>query len=543
MRRLPIPNALTLVLVTLILVNYFGVFADLDWTWQVRTGQLIVDMGQLRTPETFSYTIAGTEVHDFEWLYEVILYFAWSVFGLGGLKFLKVLLVFTPLFLVGRQLQREGVRWHGIVLALGAAVFTLAPAWNLRPLYCTTIGLLLVATMLHNHCTGKQPLSWWLVAVMLVWSNLHPGVITGQGLILGAIGWEWLNQWLRWNTPLDPSLARRVCDPSLARRACVGSLWRLTLIGSVAFAATFLSPDPIERFRYPFKPELAHPIMRIFSEMQPLYTFLSKPPYAVAVIYLVAALVMLTIVFRFRHYRVWELALFAGLAFLGNFAFRSAMDWLLVMLALGTPQIARLLAQAARTMRARIGIAGMLRVDRSLKKTLASPLFRWQPAWISATLVALLAMSLFPPLSRAMPLQNSGEWPVAALNHIEESGIAGRFFAPPDYGAYVGWRLGARGKIYTDTRGFFFPPVLLEDSHFIPQLGPEWRQRLDRVLYQYQSDFLLLETQGPRGALWQLLEKHVPRPLYRDQQTVLLGADQVRDGLRAIDQTFRAASR
>ncbi|MCI0352972.1 MAG: hypothetical protein L0Z53_26420, partial [Acidobacteriales bacterium] len=325
MRRIPTPNVLTLVLLTLILVNYFGVFADLDWTWQVRTGALIVDMGQLRTPETFSYTIAGTEVHDFEWLYEVILYFVWSLFGLGGLKFLKVLLVFTPLFLVGRQLKLEGVRWHGIVLALGAAVFTLAPAWNLRPLYCTTIGLLLVATMLHNHCTGKQPLSWWLVAVMLVWSNLHPGVITGQGLILGAIGWEWMNKWLRWNTPLHVGQA---FEPAGQTRMSA-PLVRLTVIGGVAFAATFLSPDPIERFRYPFKPELAHPIMRIFAEMQPLYTFLAKPPYAVAVIYLVAVLVLLSVVFRFRHYRMWELALFAGLAFLGNFAFRSAMDWLL----------------------------------------------------------------------------------------------------------------------------------------------------------------------------------------------------------------------
>jgi hypothetical protein len=35
-RRLP--NALSLVVIVLILVTYFGVFADLDWTWQIRTG-------------------------------------------------------------------------------------------------------------------------------------------------------------------------------------------------------------------------------------------------------------------------------------------------------------------------------------------------------------------------------------------------------------------------------------------------------------------------------------------------------------------------
>jgi len=29
--------------------------------------------------------------------------------------------------------------------------------------------------------------------LMLVWGNTHPGIITGQGLLAGAIAWEWLN--------------------------------------------------------------------------------------------------------------------------------------------------------------------------------------------------------------------------------------------------------------------------------------------------------------------------------------------------------------
>ena len=52
---------------------------------------------------------------------------------------------------------------------------------------------------------------------MLAWANLHPGVVMGQGLLAGAIGWEWLNRRLRLNTPLD-------------RRA----LWRLTWLGGLA---------------------------------------------------------------------------------------------------------------------------------------------------------------------------------------------------------------------------------------------------------------------------------------------------------------------
>lgn len=513
MKRLP--NVFSLFLILLLAVGYFGVFADLDWSWQVRTGELIVQTGSLRTPDTFSYTIAGTQVHDFEWLYEVILYLTWSVFGIGGLKFLKLFVIATPLYLVARQQQREGMRWHGIALSLLVAVLVLAPAWNLRPLFVTTIGLLLVSTMLHNHCKENGGgLSWWLPVVMLVWANMHPGVITGQGLLFGAIAWEWLNQSLRWNPPLDRP-----------------RLWRLTTIGGIGLAATFLSPDPIERLRYPFKPELAHPIMRIFVEMQPLYTFLGKPPFAVGLIYVVAALVLLTMVLRFRAYRLWEVALFAGLAFLGNFAFRSAMDWLLVMLALGMPHVKELLAQAARSWRHSRTTATLLRIDRRAKKLFLSPLFRWQPAWPAVTVAAFLVVSLIPPLSRQMPLRDSEEWPVAALNECEKLRLEGRFFAPPNYGAYVGWRLGERGKVYVDTRGFFFPPMLLEDSVLLPQLAPGWEQRLKRVLDEYGTQYFLLETDGPRGALWKRISPRVARPLYLDQHTVLLTAQQVRTGL------------
>jgi hypothetical protein len=244
-----------------------------------------------------------------------------------------------------------------------------------------------------------------------------------------------------------------------------------------------------------------------------------------------------------RYYRLWELALLAGLAFLANVAFRGAMDWLLVMLVLGVPHIKELLGQAARCRRRSGAVTWLLHVDRRIKQLLGSPWFRWQPIWPAAGLLVLLVISIIPPLARAMPRQNAADWPVAALDHIEKAGLHGRFFAPPDYGAYVGWRLGERAKVYTDTRGFFFPPMLIEDSHFIPQLGPAWRQRLNRVLDEYHTDYFLLETTGPRGALWHALKDHGATPLFVDEQAVLLSATQVWRSLGKLDGGAVAAAR
>jgi hypothetical protein len=510
------PTVLSLCLIVLLAANYFGTFADLDFTWQIRTGQQIVEQGRLRVPDSFSYTISGQLVPDFEWLYEVVLWLVWSGFGFGGLKLLKVILVASPLVILALRLRSQGIRAHGIILTLVIAIGVTSPAWNLRPLYCTTIGLLLVSWWLHDHCTGRRPLTWWLPVIMLLWSNLHPGVITGQGLLAGAITWEWANRWLGWNPPLG-------------RRAC----WRLTGIGGLGLLATFLSPDPLDRLLYPFRPELSHPIQRIFAEMQPLYTFLGKPPYLTLIAYVVAILVGVTIVLRFRHYRLWELAFLLGLAALANMAYRSLQDWLLVMLALGVPQLVALLAQAARQDRRRAWVAGLLHADAASRRALGSPMFRLKLAWPLAFAALLTIASLIPPLSRRMPIQDGADWPVAAVDEIERLGLHGRFFGPADYGSYVTWRLPDRAKSYVDTRGFFFPPTLIEDTHFIPQLAADWQTRLGRVLDEYRTDYFLLETTGARGELWRALAPHV-KPLYCDDETVLISAAQVRHGVALI---------
>src|SRR5215470_5509385 len=81
---LPSPNLLTLLFLLL-------PFADLDFTWQVRTGGEIVRSGNLRVEDSFTYTIDGKHLPDFEWLYEVVLWGVWTVSGYGGLHLLKTL--------------------------------------------------------------------------------------------------------------------------------------------------------------------------------------------------------------------------------------------------------------------------------------------------------------------------------------------------------------------------------------------------------------------------------------------------------------------
>src|SRR5438105_11964521 len=112
-----LPNLFSILVVLLLAFNYFVPFADLDFTWQIRTGEQIVRTGELQPSESFTYTIAGRQVPEFEWLYEVLLWSIWSILGHGGLKFLKTIPVAAPFLLLALRLRREGVRWHGIALS------------------------------------------------------------------------------------------------------------------------------------------------------------------------------------------------------------------------------------------------------------------------------------------------------------------------------------------------------------------------------------------------------------------------------------------
>src|SRR5271168_5209878 len=104
-----LPNGFSLAVIGLLAANYFTTFGDLDFAWQIRTGEIIVRTGDLRPPDQFSYTLGGRDLPDFEWLYEVILWLTWDHFGYGGLKLLKTVLVAGSLLLVAWRLRVAGL--------------------------------------------------------------------------------------------------------------------------------------------------------------------------------------------------------------------------------------------------------------------------------------------------------------------------------------------------------------------------------------------------------------------------------------------------
>jgi hypothetical protein len=513
LRQLSWPNAFSLIVLLVLGYMYCCPPSDLDFCWQVRSGERILDSGRIGQPDNFSYTIAGREIPDHEWLYEVILALLWRGLGDPGMKLARVFLFAAPPALLAWQLHARGVKRHGISLALFVSVLVLFYFERLRPLVCSTIGLQLVAGMLHDHCHLRRRLNWTLPLVMLIWGNLHPAVIMGQALILGAIGWEALAY-------------RRDRTPERGQALHCLMLW-----GGLGFLASLIAPDPVGRFLYPFASELRHPAQRLFIEIRPPWHFLGKPPHVIDGVVLLALTFGAILALRWRQLRGWEWGLVAGVSGLALAASRGTGDWLMITSALAIPEVGPLLRHLSRRRPAPRLCRLLLRVDRSVKKILRGPLLRPQPFWPAAIFASLACFSVIPIAAR-VPNREARHWPTAALNWIEQGNLPTpapwNIFTGSDEGTYLLWRLPGRARVYSDTRGFFYPGDLLMDSYHLPAADDDWSKRLESVL-DHGTQFFLLRRETK---FWKLIEPHAPAPLYSDDQFVILTAANVRQAAK-----------
>jgi hypothetical protein len=145
----------------------------------------------------------------------------------------------------------------------------------------------------------------------------------------------------------------------------------------------------------------------------------------------------------------------------------------------------------------------------------------------------LALVSLFPWGNR-MPFRELQEWPSSAVSWIEVNGLPSpapwKICSGINEGSYLIWRLPGQALVHADTRGFYYPGDILEDSYYLPLADSEWQQRLNRVLARGSEYFLLPAD----CALWQKMKRHIEAPLFLDDKSVIVTANQVQEAARQV---------
>jgi hypothetical protein len=432
-------------LVVVYAVNCFAqVAADPDLWGHLRFGAEIWETGGIPRTDGHSYTAWGERWINHEWLTEALFWAVYALAGSAGLVVLKVglgLLVLELLsslyFARERSLLAYGPCFVLFVLAA-------APGFMTRPQLMTYLGLALWLVALDRFFAGRRGAIWWTPLIMLLWVNLHGGVLAGIGLFAVVAALEtgrcWLGGERHW-LPLVVCFALSCL--ALLANPYGADLWRF-LHQSVSTPRDIDEWAPIVLLNTSHWPFKLMTLLFLATLARPT----PKRPWELAII-------SLTIVYGFRHQRHSVLAA-------------------IVM----TPYLACESAAAIR---------GLKGVQRRLRA--------FSPAFHRALGACLLGFVLFQ-VGRAAVTHwthrfsisvDTARYPVAAMRFMEANGIDGNILVPFEWGEYVVWKR-PRSRVSLDGRFDTVYPEEVIRAGFAFTAG---REGWNRVIEDFPTDIVL----------------------------------------------------
>lgn len=160
---------------------------DGDLFWHLATGRWIVEHGQVPTVDIFSFTFQGKPWVAHEWLSAVCFYGVYVAMGWGGIAVLTAIAVACALAQITSFLKRHLEPYLIVVLvalSLGLVFLHLLA----RPhVLAMPLGVYWTIRLLEAEETEQAP-SWSLLAVLVLWANLHGGYVLGILFVLVLAG-------------------------------------------------------------------------------------------------------------------------------------------------------------------------------------------------------------------------------------------------------------------------------------------------------------------------------------------------------------------
>lgn len=165
---------------------------DGDLQRHLATGRFIAQTGTVPTTELFAYPLAGKPFVATEWLAELILYFAYTIFGLSGTVLLSALLLATSFTLLYIELSSRLDSRIPLIFLVGGAAVVSSLHWIVRPYLFSMLFLVICLIWTDRLVRGKKLALWRLPVLMGIWVNVHGEFIAGILIILAYIaGWLW----------------------------------------------------------------------------------------------------------------------------------------------------------------------------------------------------------------------------------------------------------------------------------------------------------------------------------------------------------------
>ncbi len=158
--------------------------ADPDTQWHVTVGNWILDNGRFPIADVYSYTFPGQPWIAKEWASQVLLAAAYNLGGWGAVTTLAAMAIGATFALLLRLLLRDLRPFPALLFTLAALIMS-APHFLARPHVLAFPLILLWVSGLVRAVEARTAPPAWLLAVMLLWANMHGGFTLGI-LLAGA---------------------------------------------------------------------------------------------------------------------------------------------------------------------------------------------------------------------------------------------------------------------------------------------------------------------------------------------------------------------
>ena len=234
-----------------------GILNDGDTYWHIRAGEWMLAQGAVLRADIFSRSVAGAPWHTQEWLAEILMALSWRA-GWPGVHLLTAsaagTMAATVAFFVRKRIDLVPAL---LMVVLGLCCVT--GSLLARP-HILSLPLLAIWTagLVIAREKNSAP-SWWLVAVMPLWANLHGSFVFGLALA-GALTVE------------------AVIESKDRKQAALG--WGLFLLAATASAV--VTPFGLDTLIFPLKLSAMQGIAHIGEWQASDFSQLS--PFAIALL-------------------------------------------------------------------------------------------------------------------------------------------------------------------------------------------------------------------------------------------------------------------
>lgn len=187
----PFTAVLTFIVLTLVFILAHGKVADPDIWWHLHNAEYLIHNHSLPRHDTYSFTVAGAQWINHEWLSDLPYYFAWKALGLRGIDAVAVTLLSLIYLGVLYLAYRESGNFKAAVLATAYAIFLGRVSFGPRTILLGYLYLVILLIILQRfRQRGRAPL-WAIPLLFCVWVNTHGswslGMILFSVIVAGGL--------------------------------------------------------------------------------------------------------------------------------------------------------------------------------------------------------------------------------------------------------------------------------------------------------------------------------------------------------------------